>query len=179
MTRLRQAARKLLQTPSFTLLSTLTLAIGITASATIFSVVDAVLIRPLPYPDADRLVMPSHTAPGLELDFLGQADATYFRYREHQRVFEDIGLFDDTAVSLTGGGDPERLPAAEVTASIFAVLRAAPILGRTFAEAEECPGAAPVAILSDGLWRRRFGADPGVLGAAPSSSTARSMRWSA
>ena len=165
MSRARQAVRKLLQAPGFSLLSALTLGVGIAASTTIFAVVDAVLLRPLPYPDADRLVAPSHTAPGLGLDSLGQADATYLRYRDHNTAFDGIALFDDgAAASLTGEGPPERLRAAAVTASLFPVLGSAPALGRAFEQADERPGAAPVVVLSDGLWRHRFGAEGAVLG---------------
>ncbi|MCP4664231.1 MAG: ABC transporter permease [bacterium] len=162
MSHLRQAVRKLRQSPGFTILSVLTLAVGIAATTAIFSVVNAVLLRPLPFPDSERLVVPTHDM--VDATAINQSDATYVRYREHNRVFEDIAIRSWTSAALTGMGDPERLRAMAVTASFFRVLRLGPVLGRAFEEAEERPGAPPVVILGDGLWRRRFGAEREILG---------------
>jgi predicted permease len=164
MRQLLHALRTLARTPAFTLLSILTLAIGIAATTAIFSVVNGVLLRPLPYPQPERLVNVSHEAPGLHLDSMGMSDALYFHYLEHARALEGLALVDDRSASLTGSGEPERLAAVAATASLFSVLRASPAFGRAFTEDEERPGATPVVILSDELWRRRFGGDPGILG---------------
>jgi hypothetical protein len=164
MRQLFHTLRTLARTPAFTLLSILTLAIGIAATTAIFSVVDGVLLRPLPYPEPDRLVNVSHEAPGLNLDSMGMSDALYFHYLEHAHALDGLALVDQRTATLTGSGEPQRLPAVVATGSFFSVLRVSPALGRAFTEDEGRPGATPVAILADELWRRRFGADPGVLG---------------
>ncbi len=161
---LRRIIRRLAQTPGFTLISVLTLALGIAATTTIFGVVNAVLLRPLPYPEPERLVVASHAAPGLDLDEMGQSDATFLRYRADNHTLEGIAAYDEGTVSLTGSGDPERLGQGTVTASLFSVLRVFPVLGRAFDDGDEAPGAPPVVILTDGLWQRRFGGSDSVLG---------------
>ncbi len=164
MTRLRRIIRRLAQTPGFTLISVLTLAVGIAATTTIFGVVKAVLLRPLPYPEPERLIVASHAAPGLDLDEMGQSDATFLRYRADNHTLEGIAAYDEGTVSLTRSGDPERLGQGTVTASLFSVLRVFPVLGRAFDDGDEAPGAPPVVILTDGLWQRRFGGSDSVLG---------------
>ncbi len=161
---LRTATRKLRRKPAFTLLAVLTLALGIGANAAIFSVVNAVLLRPLPYPDSERLVGVWHTAPGLGIPQFEHSDATYLLYRRANRVFDELGIYRQGTVNLTGGETPERLDSAAVSASVLPVLGTAPALGRGFRETEEQPGAEPVAILSHDLWQRRFGAEREVLG---------------
>jgi predicted permease len=163
-TSLRSLIRELRRSPGFLLVAVLTLAVGIGANAAIFSVVNAVLIRPLPYSEPERLVMVWHTAPGLKMDQFEQSDATYVLYRKNNRVLEDLGIYWDGAATLTGGETPERVRAAGLTASVFSVLRAKPLLGRTFQEADERPGAEKVALLSHELWRRRFGGDAKAVG---------------
>ena len=164
MSHLRHAVRKLSKTPGFTILSVITLASGIAASTTIFGVVNAVLLLPLPFPDAHQLVTVTHDAPGLDLEDLGQSDATFLHYQSHSQALESIALFSTTNVTLTGQSDPQRLRAVRVTPSLFSVLRVVPASGRGFSEDDGRPGAQPVAILTDQLWRRRFGADPAVVG---------------
>lgn len=161
---LRQAVRKLFRTPGFTAIAVLTLAVGIGATTAIFSVVEGVLLRPLPYPDSDELVGLWHTAPGLDLPEFEQSNTSYTLYRERTRTFEEIGLVGRRAVTLTGNGEPVRLGAATATASLFRVLAVPPHRGRTFVEGEDDPGAAPVVILSYDLWSERFGAEEGILG---------------
>jgi len=148
----------------FTLLSVVTLAVGIGANVAIFSVVDAVLLRALPFPEPERLVGVWHTAPGLDLDKFGHSDASYLLYRKYSRTLSGLGLFVQASASLTGSGEPERVPAARATGSLFEVLRVPPALGRTLAEGDGRPGAEPVVVLSHGLFRRRFGGDPRVVG---------------
>jgi putative ABC transport system permease protein len=148
----------------FVLVAVLTLAVGIGANAAIFTVVDAVLLRPLPFPEPERLMGVWHKAPGLKLDKFNHSDATYLLYRKHSRTLESLGIWLEKAFALAGGSEPERLRGAAMTASTFTVLRVPPALGRALVESDERPGAEPVAVLSDGLWRRRFGADRRVVG---------------
>ena len=161
---IRRAAQGLRRVPGFTALCVLTLAVAIGADTAVFSIVDAVLLRPLPYPRADRLVGLWHTLPGLGLKEVGLSDATYLLYRGHRRALAEMAIYRAGLVNLTGGDVPERVPSARATATLFTVLGVAPALGRVFDAAEERPGAPPVAVLSDQLWRRRLGGDPRVLG---------------
>ena len=161
---LRQKARKLVRAPGFTLMTVLTLAVGIGANAAIFSVVNGVLLRPLPYPDEDRVMGLWHEAPGIDIPQLQQAEETYVLYRERNRSFQEIGLGNEFSGSLTGEGEPERVPAARATSSMFTVFQVPPHLGRLFTAEDDEPGGPEIAILSHGLWARRFGSDPGVVG---------------
>lgn len=164
MFRLRQALRKLVSTPGFTLLSIFTLAVGLGANAAIFAIVDAVLLSPLPYPESERLVVLGHSAPGLGMGELNQSDALYLHYRENATSFEDIAMVDDRAVALTGIDRPLRLEGAVVTPGALELLRVDPVRGRLFAEDEGRPAGPKSVILSEGLWRRQFSADPSILG---------------
>src|SRR3954467_13398989 len=110
-----RTVRRVLRAPLFSVVAVLTLGLGIGANPAIFSVVNGVLLKPLPYPEADRLVGVWHTAPGMNIPVLNQSPATSFAYREEGRVFEDIGLWDNTSVSVTGTGEPERIQALLVT----------------------------------------------------------------
>ena len=162
---LRAAWRRAAAGPGFTLAAVATLAVGIGANAAIFSIVNAVLLRPLPVPDSERLVMLRHAAPGLgQLGELPMSDALYFFYAEESRTLDGVAAYRDEQASFTGPENPRRVQAARVTASFFEVVRTAPRLGRGFTPEDDRPGAAPVAVLADGLWRTRFGADPGVVG---------------
>jgi predicted permease len=162
---LRLFCRRALANPGFTLLSLLTLAIGVGANIAIFAIVNAVLLRPLPLPDSERLVVLRHAAPGLaQLAELPMSDALYFLYAEQVRTLEGVAVYREEQVSFTGAENPQRVAAQSVTASFFEVLRTPPRLGRWFTPAEDRPGAAPVVVLSDGLWRSRFGAAPGIVG---------------
>ena len=158
------AWKRLRRAPGLALLCLFTLAVGVGATTAVFSLVDAVLLNPLPYPRAERLVGLWHTAPGLDLDRLPQSTATYLFYQERSRALADLALYRETQVNLTGGDVPERAPAAAVTASLLRTLAVEPRLGRAFLPEEERPGAPPAVLLSDGIWRRRFGADPAIVG---------------
>ncbi len=162
---LRSLLRQLARTPGFTLVAVLTLAIGIGANVAIFSVVHAVLIEALPYPEPERLVAVWHTAPGIDMEQFEQSDGTYVIYRRESRTLEELGLYDERNLSLTGDGAPERISGAGATASALAVLRAVPALGRRFVAGDERAGAEPVVLLSHALWTRRFGGARDVLGA--------------
>ncbi|HEY7213901.1 MAG TPA: ABC transporter permease [Thermoanaerobaculia bacterium] len=164
MALIRRSLRGLLRVPTFTAVCVLTLAVGIAAATAIFSVVNGVLLTPLPYAESERLVGLWHRAPAFGFDKLSQSPGTYQFYRQRSRSFEDIALYRATQVTVTGNGTPERLPAGLITPSLFPVLRVKPSLGRAFVAEEGRPGAAPVVLLSDRLWRRRFAADPRALG---------------
>jgi hypothetical protein len=161
---LHSTARGFARAPGFFLITVLTLGLGIGATVAIFTVINAVLIRPLAYPEPERIVWVTQTAPGMGLEEAALSDGTYLLYRKENKVLEDLGIYWEGSVTLTGGGEPERVGASRVTPSIFKVLRAPAILGRPFIEEDGKPGAEAVTVLSHGLWQRRFGGDPEVLG---------------
>ena len=153
----RLAARRLVRAPLFTGSTIVTLAVGIGANTAIFSVVYGVLLKPLPFPDPERLVGVWHVAPGMNIPLLNQSPSTYFTYREHNRTFEDIGIYDGSSVSITGRGDPERVQALLVTDGTLPVVGATPLRGRLFTRADDAPGAPKRVIITYGYWQRRFG----------------------
>ncbi len=158
---LRYGARMLVKNPGFTLIAVITLALGIGANTAIFSVVNAVLLRPLPYPESDRLVRLSEIGPdGSDgpISYLNFTD-----WRAQQTVFEHMGLYQWPTYNLTGNGEPLRLSAGHIAAGVFAALRAQPALGRVFTTEEDKPGAPRVVVLSHELWQSRFGSDPGIV----------------
>ena len=156
------AARRLRSAPAFTIAAVTTLALGIGATTAIFSAVRPILFDPLPYPDGDRLAMilePRGDG--------GRNDGTFALYQtfvERSRSFEHVAAFKAWRPTVTGEGGPEQLQAQRVTASYFDVLGIPPLLGRNFIESEDRPNAGNVVILSDHLWRRRFRADPAIVG---------------
>jgi putative ABC transport system permease protein len=159
---LRHAVRVVRQSPGFTLAAVAALALGIGANTAIFSVVNAVLLKPLPYPDPDRLVLFVNTTPDGSLP---QASPTKFNlWRRQLQAFEKISAYRFTVVNWTGGGDPEQLPAGQVSADFFRLFGAPVVVGRTFQAAEDLPNGGHVVVLSEGFWKRRFGGDPAVLG---------------
>ena len=159
---LRYALRSLHQRPGFTALTVLTLALGIGATSAIFSVVNGVLLQPLPYDRPDDVMM-IHTR--LEGNPRGELSLPeYWDLREQARAFTHFAAFSDGSLTVTGSGTPERLQAGFVTADAFPLLGVSPVRGRGFAAEEDLPGRPAVVVLSDGLWRRRFGADPEIVG---------------
>jgi putative ABC transport system permease protein len=161
----RSLVRDFRRNPGFLLVVLITLGVALGANAAIFTVVDAVLLRPLPYPQADRLVVAMHDAPGLELDeLIGVSEAVYLLYRKENRVLADLGIYDPGEATVTGGPTPERVEAATVTGSVFNVLGVPASRGRTIQEADEKPGAEKVVVVSDALWRRRLGGGPDAVG---------------
>jgi predicted permease len=160
----RYGFRTLLKNPGFTAIAVIALALGIGANSAIFSVVNTVLLRPLPYQDSDRLVMvwEEATKHGYPRDT--PAAANFVDWRAQNHVFEDMGAVADLSANLTGVGDPERIEAARANASVFSVLGLAPRLGRAFSPEEDQDGANKVVILSSRLWQRRFAADPSIVG---------------
>jgi putative ABC transport system permease protein len=161
---LRFGARMLFRNPGFTLIAVVTLALGIGANTAIFSAVNAVLLRALPYPEPERLVRFWESNPGRGwLDFAVSAP-NFADWRKQQSVCEQLAAYQFNNLNFTGGGEPERVAALRVTANFFSVLGVAPAHGRNFLPEEEQPGRNHVAVLSDGLWGRRFGADPNLIG---------------
>ena len=158
---LRYGARMLSKRPGFSLIAILTLALGIGANSAIFSVVNAVLLRPLPYDEAERLVYLSERHPNYESMSISYPD--FSDWRAQNQVFESIGVINVRDYNLTGSGEPERLQTGQVSADLFSALRVHAALGRLFTNEEDKPGAPAVVVLSDGLWRRRFGGDPNIL----------------
>ncbi|MGI8743101.1 MAG: ABC transporter permease [Bryobacteraceae bacterium] len=161
---LRHVVRRLIRAPLFTAVTLLTLAVGIGANTALFSVVNGVLLKPLPFPDPGRLVGVWHKAPGLGFQILNASPSTYFTYREEKRAFEDIALWNDASVTVTGLAQPEQTDALLFTDGMFPILRVHPLLGRTFTHQDDSPGSPETVILSYAYWQRKFGGDPNVLG---------------
>ena len=168
MNDLHVALRSLRKSPGFTIVAVVTLALGIGANTAIFSTVDAVLFRPLPFHDAGRLVLVGEGLPILSTKNFGTlSDADYLDYhRLDGSIFESSAAFEATAETLTGNGAPEWLTGLQTAPSLLHVLGLRPALGRDFQDADAAPGAPDVVLLSDALWHRRFGGDPGVIGRA-------------
>jgi len=164
MQNLRYALRTLAKSPGFALTAILTLAVGIGASTAIFTTVDAVLLHTLPYPNAAQLVLVTKNMPQFEL-FKSDASALDFTdYRARSRSFSHMAALQTNSVNLTGDAEPVRVFGLRVSASLFPMLGVQPIVGRVFRREEEQPGKDRVAILGDGLWKSRFGADPHITG---------------
>ncbi|MEO8426416.1 MAG: ABC transporter permease [Verrucomicrobiota bacterium] len=158
---LKFAFRQLLKNPGFTAVAVLTLALGIGANTAIFSVVNAVLLRPLPYPDSERLVWLSERHPNFPA--MSIAYPNFTDWRTQQTVFEHIGIYNWGSYNLTGDGDPLRLRGSRISAEALVALRVQPTMGRLFREDEDKPGAPPVLLLSHKLWSSRFGGASDIL----------------
>ncbi len=159
---IRYGARQLRKNPGFTIVAVLTLVIGIAANTAIFSVVNALLLRPLPYADSDRLVMLSINSKGGDG---GDTDFTTFvDWRERSRSFERMALITSWGGVMTGQGEPERVQGIRVSADYFSLLGVAPLLGRDFSPGEDRPDTRFVVMLSHALWKRRFNSDPNIIG---------------
>src|SRR6266852_2636158 len=159
---LRQSIRGFLREPGFTAVAVLALAIGVGSSTAMFSVVDAVLVRPLPFVAPERLLAV------LSVDGAGQrvpmGAVEFFQLAKEARTLEAIGALYPRAATAASGSVPRQVRVANVSASMFGTLGIAPALGRAFEPAEDFAGGQPVAIVSDGSWRRELGADPAALG---------------
>jgi len=158
------AVRMLRRRPAFTGLAVTVLALAIGANTAIFSVVEGVLLRAPAFEDPGRLVFVWEARPAQNQIRNVVASYNYARWRERATSFIGIAAFTHSRVNLTGGGDPEQLDAARATGNLFAVLGVRPFLGRALADEDSRPQAAPVVVLSEGFWRRRFAADPGIVG---------------
>jgi putative ABC transport system permease protein len=162
---LKFGIRMLFKKPAFTAIAIITLALGIGANTAIFSVVNAVLLRPLPYENPEQLVRLWADKSGQRTERNDFSPAEISDFRDQLTTFDDIGLFDvGLSHNLTGGQQPERVNSAEASPSLFTVLRARPLLGRTFLPQETEVAQSKVALISEGLWKRRFGADPNLAG---------------
>jgi putative ABC transport system permease protein len=160
---LRYGIRSLLKRPGLTAVALITLALGIGVNTAIFSAVDSVLLRPLPFKEPERVVAIWEHSPHLGIARNEFAPANFFDLRRQNQMFEDVGAFGQLSINLTGEGEPERLEGQLVTANVFALLGVPPALGRTFAPEEDQLGREHVAVLSDVLWQRRFNRDPGII----------------
>ena len=161
---LRYAARLQRKNPGFTIVAIIALALGIGANTAIFSVVNTVLLRPLPYKDPERLVMVWEDASRHGYPRDTPAAGNYVDWRDQNQVFEGMAAIADTSFNLTGSGEPERLEGRRVSVNLFPLLGVEPQIGRVFTAAEDQPGAQRVVLLSYGLWQRRFGGDPNIAG---------------
>jgi len=161
---LKQVLRRLRHAPMFTAITVLTLALGIGANAAIFSVVEGVLLRPLPYPHPEELVGVWHSAAGLNIPVLESAPALYFTYLEEGRVFQQIGLWNEGSASITGLGEPERVSVLHVTHGTLTLLGVPPLLGRTFSAEDNVAGRPRTVVLSYGYWQSHFGGDAAAVG---------------
>jgi putative ABC transport system permease protein len=161
----RFALRQLLKSPGFSLVAMLTLALAIGANTAIFSAVDAVLLHPLPYADPDRLVIVGENLRHFNLTKIPASPPEVVDYRNMATTFAQIGAVDNSgAFTLTGDGNPETIPSTHVTASVFAMLGVKPVAGGLFTPEQEQYGQDHVAIISEGLWKRRYGSDPSIIG---------------
>src|SRR5579863_6403328 len=159
---LKYALRRLRNNPGFTIVAVLTLALGIGANTAMFSIVNAVLLRPLPYRDPQKLVLLSEhwpQFPRLSLSYLNYRD-----WRDQSHSFEAVAAVRNSVTTMTGISEAERLPTQNVTANLFAMLGVKPELGRAFSESEDKPGGPPVALISHGLWQRHFSSSPAAIG---------------
>jgi putative ABC transport system permease protein len=158
----RYTVRTLRKRPAFAAAAILTLALGVGATTAIFSVVNGVLLKPLPYPDPDALVRIVHSIGGVQQQFF--SDAIFLNYVENTRTFADLGVWSPAArATITGAGDPEEVRALRASRGILTTLGVRPEMGRWFSAADDTPGAPGTVIVTSGYWRRRLGADPGVL----------------
>ena len=163
---LHQVVRRLSRAPLFTAITLLTLAIGVGANTAIFSVVEGVLLKPLPYPHPEQLIGVWHTAPGIGMTELNMAPSIYFIDREQNTTLEDIGAYDDNSHDVTGTGQPEHVKGLDVTDGTLPIVGVAPTLGRLFTRKDDSPDAPATVVLSYGYWQTKFGGASSVIGRA-------------
>jgi predicted permease len=163
---IRYAIRQLLKSPGFTFIAILGLALGIGANVALFSVVNSIFLRPLPYPEPDRLVRLSSTSEAFNLTRVGFSYPRYLEVQQRQQVFSDLALSTGNAFTLTGRGNPEQLIGLHASATLLPALGVEPVLGRNFSADEDRPGGERVVLIGQGLWQQRFNRDPSVLGQA-------------
>ena len=160
----RHALRRLVRFPVFTAIAVFTLALGIGANSAVFAVVYAVLLKPLSYPAADRLIALDHSAPGVNIQSAGMAPFLYFTYREQSTTIEALGIWQGDTVSVTGLAEPEEIPVIDLTEGVLPALGVQPAAGRLFTRADDSPGSARTVVLSYGYWQARFGGSPSAIG---------------
>lgn len=161
---LKQVLRRLSRTPMFTAVTLITLAAGVGANAVVFSVIEGILLKPLPYPKSQELVIVDQTAPGINVGDMPGSPSTYFIYREQNRSFQDIGMTTGDSVSVTGVAEPEQVRAQMVTDGLLPVLGVTPAIGRGFSRQDDSAGTPKTTILMYGYWQRKFGGNRSVLG---------------
>ena len=161
---LKQVLRRLTRAPMFTAITLITLAAGVGANTVVFSVLEGVLIKPLPYPKPDELIGVWLTAPGIQLKEFELSPSDYFIFRDQNRTLQDIGLYAGDSVSVTGIAEPEQVRALRVTDGTLPLLGISPMLGHTFTKQDDSPGAPETVMLTYGYWRRKFGGDSAAIG---------------
>jgi predicted permease len=161
---LRLAFRRLARAPLFTTITLLTLAVGIGANTVVFSVVEGVLLKPLSYPEPERLVGIGLGAPGIGFDNVGLGPSDYFIDREQATTLEDVGIYQNDSVSVTGSGQPENVSGLQVSGGTLPILGVKPVLGRMFTRQDDKPGAPATALISYGYWQRKFGGSQQAVG---------------
>jgi predicted permease len=161
---LEQIFRRLGRAPMFTFITLLMLAAGVGANTAVFSVLEGVLLKPLPYPEPGRLVGVWHTAPGINIPELSMSPSNYFIYREQSRTFQAIGMYNDDTDSVTGIGEPEQVHIVNVTEEILQILGARPIVGRAFWPQDDSPTAPKTVVLTYGFWHHKFGGSRSAVG---------------
>jgi predicted permease len=160
----KQVLRRLRRTPMFTLITLATIAVGVGANTAVFSVLESVLLKPLPYPHPGDLAGIWLTAPGLKIKDVPLGPAYYFIFREQNRTFQTFGAYTGNSSTVTGKGDPEKVDSLLVTSGVLPALGVPPALGRSFNESDELMGSPETVILSYGYWQRKFGGDRSLLG---------------
>ena len=161
---LKQVLRRLGRAPMFTAITLITLAAGVGANTVVFSVLEGVLLKPLPYPKPDDLIGVRLSAPGINLKEFELSPSDYFIFREQNRTLQDLGLYAGDSVSVTGVAEPEQVRALRVTDGTLPLFGMPPLLGRSFTKQDDSPGAPETVMLFHGYWRRKFGADSSVVG---------------
>src|SRR5271163_837203 len=160
----KQVIRRLSRAPLFTVITLLTLAIGVGANTAIFSVVEGVLLKPLPYPHASELIGVWHSAPGIDIKELNMSPSVYFIDREQSTTLQDIGAYSGDALNVTGAGEPEHVQGLDVTDGTLPLLGVVPTLGRLFTRQDDSPGTPETVLLSYGYWQKKFGGATSAIG---------------
>jgi predicted permease len=148
----------------FTVVTLITLAAGVGANTVVFSVVEGILLKPLPYPQAEQLVSVAHAAPGINIKEVPNGPSNYFIYRDQNQSFQDIGLMSADSVSVTGLAEPEHVQAERVTDGVISILGIPPMLGRSFSKQDDTPGSPDTVVLTYGYWQSKFGGDRNAIG---------------
>ena len=161
---MKQVFRRLGRPPLFTAITLITLAAGVGGNTVVFSVLEGVLLKPLPYPKPNELIGVWHTAPGINITDLNMAPSNYFIYREQNQTFQDVGIYNSDAVSITGLAEPERLDALDVTDGTIPLLGIPPMLGRSFTREDDSPGSTQTVMLTYGFWKKKFAGSASVIG---------------
>ncbi len=160
----KHVLRRLMQAPLFTFITAITLAIGIGANSAIFSVIEGVLLKPLPYAHPERLIALNHTAPGVNFFDAGTAAFLHFTYLDESRAFQDIAMWQDGSAGVTGMSQPEEVRTINVTDRLLPLLGVQPVLGRVFSATDAAPGARQTVMLTYGYWQTKYGGDRSVAG---------------